>query len=491
MKEHKLMIDQQALIASAHETSEPILVVDDEPTILEIIEEMLRGQRYTVFQARSLSEAEVILRQQEISIVLTDLILRQESGIDVINIAQKIQPSAKVILMTGKPTIQNAVTVLKTGAFDYLVKPFDMDTLRVLLKRTVDQIKLERENIRLNEMMSFYEISEAMTLAVDPEKLLKLILETAIREFKADYAAAHFIEHDGSMKAHDSISLDNNLAELFAAFSRDLANEVGYKGKPLIISDEDAYARTGTKTIKSALCYPLVAKGRVNGTLTVIRAHNLRKFTTGEMTTLSLFANKAAIEFENARLYRNLEDAYFDTVAVLSNAIETRDRNTGGHTERVWRITYDIASILGWKTESLKELRMGAMLHDIGKIGVPDAILNKPGPLDPDEFAIMKQHPEIGAAMIEKIVFLNPALPYILYHHERYDGKGYPYGLAGDDIPIQGRLLAVVDTYDAITSDRPYRKGKSSAVAIEEISLNSGSQFDPLVVSAFLKVITP
>ncbi len=485
------MSDRNILIASYVETSEPILVVDDEATILEIIEEMLRGQPYIVFQARNLAEAEAILREQEISIVLTDLILRQESGLDVINIAQKIQPTAKVILMTGKPTIQNAVTVLKTGAFDYLVKPFDMDTLRGLLKRTVDQVKLERENIRLNEIMSFYKISEAMTFEINPEKLLKLILETAIREFKADYAAAHFIEHDGSMKMHDSIILDKSLADTFARFSQDLANEVGYKGKPLIINDEDAYARTGSKTIKSALCHPLLTKGKVSGTLIVIRSHNLRKFTTGEMTTLSLFANKAAIEFENARLYRNLEDAYFDTVAVLSNAIETRDRNTGGHTERVWRITYDIAAILGWKTESLKELRMGAMLHDIGKIGVPDAILNKPGPLDPDEFAIMKKHPEIGAAMIEKIVFLNPALPYILYHHERYDGKGYPFGLAGDDIPIQGRLLAVVDTYDAITSDRPYRKGKSSANAIEEILRNSGSQFDPLVVDAFIKVIKP
>lgn len=481
------MTEQFAQTIAAN--NEPVLVVDDEPTILEIIEEMLRGQPYTVFQAKNMAEAEAILKANEISIVLTDLILRGESGIEVINLAKAIQPSAKVILMTGKPTIQNAVSVLKTGAFDYLVKPFDMETLRVILKRAVDQIKLERENIRLNEMMSFYKISEAMTLEIDLDKLLKLILETAIREFKADYTAAHFIEHDGSMKCRENICQDEKSITELTRFSQQMANEVGYKGRSLIINDDETFANSGIKMIRSALCHPLVVKGKVIGALSVIRTRNLHKFTTGELTTLSLFANKAAIEFENARLYRDLEDAYFDTVAVLSNAIETRDRNTGGHTERVWRITYDIAAILGWKTESLKELKMGAMLHDIGKIGVPDSILNKPGPLAPDEFAIMKKHPEIGAAMIEKIVFLNPALPYILYHHERYDGTGYPYGLAGEDIPIQGRLLAVVDTFDAITSDRPYRKGRSRESAIEEISLNSGTQFDPLVVDAFLKSI--
>jgi putative nucleotidyltransferase with HDIG domain len=436
-----------------------------------------------------LGEADQVLKDKEISIVLTDLIIGEESGIDVILRAQKYQPSIKAILMTGKPTIQNAIAVLKNGAFDYLVKPFDMETLKATLKRAADQIKLERENIRLNEIMSFYKISEAMGSEIEPDKLLKLILDTAVREFNADFASLHLIRRDGRISKQKSVCKDVNIFEILSQFSQDLAEEVTYKGKPLIISDQDAYVRTGMRVIKTSICQPLLAKGKTIGTLSLIRTKSLHQYTTGQLTTLSLFAAKAAIELENSKLYKDLEDAYFDTVAVLSNAIEARDHYTGGHTERVWKITMGIAKSLGWAEENIKELKMGAMLHDIGKIGVPDAILNKPGPLTPQEFTIMRTHPEVGANMIEKIAFLNPALPYILYHHERYDGKGYPIGLRGEDIPIQGRLLAVVDTFDAITSDRPYRKGKNTEIAIKEITNNAGSQFDPQDVKAFLGTI--
>jgi HD-GYP domain-containing protein (c-di-GMP phosphodiesterase class II) len=132
---------------------------------------------------------------------------------------------------------------------------------------------------------------------------------------------------------------------------------------------------------------------------------------------------------------------------------------------------------------------MGGMLHDLGKIGVPDAILNKPGPLTKEEFAIMKTHPLLGAKIVENIPFLKPSLPYILYHHERYDGNGYPHGLAGEDIPIEGRLLAVVDTIDAITSDRPYRKGRGIDIAVQQLREHSGTQFDPHIVEICLMVL--
>jgi HD-GYP domain-containing protein (c-di-GMP phosphodiesterase class II) len=131
---------------------------------------------------------------------------------------------------------------------------------------------------------------------------------------------------------------------------------------------------------------------------------------------------------------------------------------------------------------------MGGILHDVGKIAVPDQILNKPGPLTKDEFAVMKKHPETGKRMLEGIEFLRPALPYVLYHHEQYDGSGYPYGLKGEEIPFEGRLLAVADTFDAIISDRPYRKGASFEKALDELVKFSGRQFDPAVVNAFVSV---
>ena len=131
---------------------------------------------------------------------------------------------------------------------------------------------------------------------------------------------------------------------------------------------------------------------------------------------------------------------------------------------------------------------MGGILHDVGKISVPDHVLNKPGPLTTEEFAIMKKHPETGKKMLEGIEFLRPALPYVLYHHEQFDGSGYPYGLKAEEIPFEGRLLAVADTFDAIISDRPYRKGASFEKAIDELEKFSGRQFDPQVVGAFMSV---
>jgi len=141
---------------------------------------------------------------------------------------------------------------------------------------------------------------------------------------------------------------------------------------------------------------------------------------------------------------------------------------------------------MGWNEEKLWEVKMGGILHDIGKIGVPDAIINKAEALTTGEFEIMKQHPICGAKILEGISFLAPAVPYVLYHHERFDGKGYPYGLPNDRIPIQGRLMAVVDTFDAMTSDRPYRKAKSVKMTLKEIRECAGTQFDPHIADLFL-----
>jgi putative nucleotidyltransferase with HDIG domain len=477
-------------IKQFQEVREPILIVDDERNILEIVEEMLSSQSYDIYLAESVGEASRIIKEKEISIVLTDLLLDDGSGIDVLMSAQKYQPNVKVILMTGKPTIQNAISVIKKGAFDYLVKPFNMENLLAAIDRAIYQHRLEQENIRLNEIMSFYAISEAMGSVIETNKLLNLILDTAIREFNADYAALHSVKEDGLVEAQKNVCKDPSIAQNLNKFSYRLAESVYQSGKPRIVYGKEAQAWAGLKAIKSSICQLLIAKGKTIGMLSLIRTKDIHQYTTGHLTTLSLFASKAAMSIENSKLYKDLEEAYFDTVEALANAIEARDRYTAGHTNRVWKITEEIAKTIGWTETKVKELRMGAILHDVGKIGVPDAILNKCGPLTREEHDIMKTHPELGVRMIEKVNFLKPALPYILFHHERWDGNGYPQGLKGEDIPIEGRLLAVVDTFDAITSNRPYRKGRSTEEAIDEIRRNSSTQFDPSIVDAFIKAIS-
>ncbi|MFQ5608192.1 MAG: HD-GYP domain-containing protein, partial [Candidatus Zixiibacteriota bacterium] len=207
-----------------------------------------------------------------------------------------------------------------------------------------------------------------------------------------------------------------------------------------------------------------------------------------EMRVLELLTASASAAVGRTLLNERLTESNLDALRALANAIEARDRYTGGHTDRVTKMAEMIAGVLGWNEKRMMELRQGCTLHDIGKIGVPDAILNKTGALDEFEANIMRKHPEMGVHIITGIDFLKSAVPYILYHHERYDGQGYPMRLETEQIPIEGRILAVVDTFDAIVSDRPYRRGAGHEKAIREIRDNRGSQFDPVIADIFLEI---
>jgi putative nucleotidyltransferase with HDIG domain len=187
-------------------------------------------------------------------------------------------------------------------------------------------------------------------------------------------------------------------------------------------------------------------------------------------------------------LQEEVRRSYRATLEALLAALDTRDTETEGHSERVAAYTMLIAQQLNLSEAELQHIEHGALLHDIGKIGVPDHILYKPGPLTPEEWEIMKQHPVIGYKMCMKIEMLRPAAPIVLHHHERWDGRGYPYGLNGAEIPLGARIFAIADTLDAMTSDRPYRKALSFAQAREEIERCAGSQFDPELVRVFLEL---
>jgi putative two-component system response regulator len=198
----------------------------------------------------------------------------------------------------------------------------------------------------------------------------------------------------------------------------------------------------------------------------------------------------------NARLLRaaevkisHIDQAYLETVEVLANAVEGRDRYTRGHIERVTTYALWVAEELRWPSENIRILKFGARLHDIGKIIVPDQILNKPGELNEKEWDLMRRHPEAGAKMIQKISHLEGAIPYILYHHEKWNGGGYPEGLTGREIPLGARILALSDVYDALTTPRPYRTAQSRELAFKYIISESGKHFDPDLISTFIEVI--
>jgi HD-GYP domain-containing protein (c-di-GMP phosphodiesterase class II) len=203
------------------------------------------------------------------------------------------------------------------------------------------------------------------------------------------------------------------------------------------------------------------------------------------------YAHDLRLAYESERARRaELQAAYLGTVRVLAAAIETRDPYTGGHVERVAAYAVAIGRELGWEIGRLETLELGALLHDVGKIGVEDRVLRKPGKLEPDELAQMRRHPELGARMLQDVPFLGiVVIGCALRHHERPDGLGYPDGLLGEAIPIEARIVAVADTVDAITSDRPYRKARPLTVAVAEIEQHRGTQFDPEVVAAFMRAV--
>ncbi|HLG51956.1 MAG TPA: HD-GYP domain-containing protein [Chloroflexota bacterium] len=202
---------------------------------------------------------------------------------------------------------------------------------------------------------------------------------------------------------------------------------------------------------------------------------------------LMKYATDLRIAFQAERERRQeLQRAYLETIHMLAAAVEARDPYTGGHLERVTRYTIALGRALNWSREDLNIAEMGAILHDIGKIGIRDAILCKEGPLTAEEWAHMREHPVIGARILEGITFLRPVIPYVRHHHERYDGTGYPDGLRGEAIPIGGRLIAVADAFDAMTTSRPYRQALPVEDALAELRRAAGSQLDPVIVEAFL-----
>ena len=252
---------------------------------------------------------------------------------------------------------------------------------------------------------------------------------------------------------------------------------------------------------RSRVNVPLMVHHEVIGALN-LASTRLNAFQAADLPLLEQIAADIAAALEKARLFeetqrrseeiakllRQLQESYDQTLAALCTALDIRDRETEGHSRRVAELACAIAREMGLSEDELTHLFRGGLLHDVGKIGIPDAVLHKREPLTEEEWQLMRQHPLLGARILQDIDFLAQAVDVVLFHQERYDGEGYPYGLRGSEIPLLARIFAVADAYDAMTSHRPYREAMSHEEAVAEIVRHSGTQFDPEVVQAFLRV---
>jgi len=355
--------------------------------------------------------------------------------------------------------------------------------------------KFRRIEGKAERLASLSQLGQILNSTLDHKEIRRRAMEAATQLMKAEVGSLLLINEDkGQLNFEVALGdREEDIKTIPLNFGEGIAGWVAQYGKPLVVNSprEDSRffkgvdERTEFKT-RNIICVPIKVKEKVIGVLEAINRQKGR-FDKEDLFLLTSLADQVAIALDNSRLYQELEEMFFQTAESLADAIEKRDPYTGGHTQRVTLYSQAISKYLQLKPLERKWLKITSALHDIGKIGIEDHILKKPETLSSEEFDIIKRHSIIGVEIIEHIQQLKESIPGVKYHHEYVNGKGYPDGLKGEEIPILAKIVAVADTYDAMTTDRPYRKAMEEMVAIEELKRCSGTQFDREVVEAFMQ----
>ncbi len=348
---------------------------------------------------------------------------------------------------------------------------------------------------RLEQLSTLMELSALINSTLDTGEIRERAIEAAIKLLDAEAGSLILIDQDsGDMFFEVAIGdKGDKVKEIRLKKGEGIAGWVAEKGEAIIIHDvqsDQRFFKTADKRstfiTRDMVCVPVKTKDKVIGVLEAINREN-GIFDEEDKEALTSLANQVAIAIENANLYQELREVFYGTAQALAETIEKRDPYTGGHTKRVMNYSIAIGKAMGLSKKEIENLRLAAILHDVGKIGVRDNILLKEDRLDPEELEKMNMHPQYGADILNHVKKLRDIIPGVRGHHERIDGKGYPDNLRDGDIPSIARIIAVADTFDAMTTDRPYRKAMSSETALEELRKNSGIQFDKDVVEAFIR----
>ena len=475
---------------------EKILIIDDEESIRQLCTAVLTSEDYQVRSASNGIEGLKIVGTESFDLILTDIMMPGMGGLQFIVSIREIDAEIPIVVITGHGTVETAIESLRLGVQGFLMKPFTIKEFKESVHDAFIKSRLMKENIKLRALMPLFETAKMLMSQMDLDRLLSTIVDTAIRGTKADRGSLMLIdEKRGELRIAASSGLPPELiASSREKIGEGIAGWVAEKGAPLLISngsglDPKLLESMRDGGITSALCVPLVIKEKVIGVLNLSKTRSEDQFTHSDQEMLSVLCGQAAIAIENARLYMRLEDSYLSTIIALSAAVEARDSYTVGHMHHISEYSTAVARELGLGSEEITDIRIAGLLHDLGKIGIPDNILLKPGKLDKTEYDIMKSHPTVGVKIIESIESLKSSSAIIGSHQEQYDGEGYPKGLKGKDIPLGARIVAVADAFDAMTTTRPYRMAMSYKEAFEELKRYSGTQFDPEVVRCFTKVL--
>ncbi len=363
------------------------------------------------------------------------------------------------------------------------------NTLQNLLDQESEKRSLARETLeKYKEISLFYGLAEKITNQVEPARVARMVLDEVLGLIKADNASVMLLEPSGGLSILAGAGASGIADKRTTVAGMGISGAILKSGRAEIVNDAPADPRyaEGGMDVKSLMCTPLKVLDKTIGVINVSTT-TPHTYTADELKLLSSVASQAAAVIENARLFDQLQDTFFSTVHVLAETIEMRDHYTGGHTRRVQIYADAMCQEIGLSEEDRGALKLASSLHDIGKIGIDDHILRKPGLLSEAEFAEIRRHSEYGAEILAHVKGLRHVVPIVRHHHERYDGQGYPDGLLGEEIPFLARIITVADAFDAMIIDRPYRDALPLQQALEELELNKKLQFDPLVVEAFFQ----
>jgi len=529
-----------------------ILCVDDEAANLKLLENILVPRGFAVVSAASGADALLKIKSQTIDLVLLDIIMPRMDGFEVcrqIKADQKFR-NIPVIMISALTAKQDRIRGIEAGAEEILSKPFDQTEVlaRIKLLLKVKQLNDDRERAEEALRKSHAELDcKVQERTAELAQANGMLQADIIERKQAEEKIQRQLEHLTALSAIDrvigsSFDLHLNLSEILNHVTIELGIDAadilvlnsnsqmlefsagrGFRTKaaekaqvrlgeshagravlnrqlvkiPNLKDEPDNLLLTKLLMGEDFVCYygvPLIAKGQVKGVLEVFHRAVLEPDAEW-LDFLKALAGQTAIAIDNAMLFDSLQRsnaeltlAYDATMEGWSRALDLRDKETEGHTQRVTEMTVRLARAFGLGEAELVQVRWGALLHDIGKMGIVDGILLKPGSLTDEEWVLMKQHPTIAYELLTPVRYLRLALDIPYRHHEKWDGTGYPLGLHGEQIPLTARIFAVVDVYDALRSDHPYRAGWPEEKVRAHIRSLSGTHFDPQVVEMFLKM---
>ncbi len=476
---------------------ERILIVDDEDMIRDLCSHILTAEGYSVTTISNGEAALEELRRGSTDLLITDIKMPGMDGLELFERVRKLNPDIVTVFITGHGTIDTAIESLMRGVEGFVLKPFTQEELLNAVDRAITRSRLQKENIRLKALIPLFEISKLLISEIDLAHLFKIITEVLVQEFSVERVSLMLVdEGSGSLMIRASHGLPQDLAlRSQRKPGEGVSGLVLRHRKPLIItkgkhSDQEVMDALNMDDMPlSSMSVPLIGRDKSLGVLNVSKFSD-PTFTTSDLQIVSVLASQVVAAMENASLYEGLRESYFRTVQALVAAVEAKDPYTRWHSTNVAKYAVAIGRDLGLSPSQLEEIHIAAILHDVGKIGISERIISKPDLLSREEFDIMKDHPAHGMRILEPIGF-SPSISNAIYqHHERFDGKGYPQGIGGENISLAARILSVADTIDAMISERPYRGTITTEAVLGELDKEAGLQFDPVVGQVARKLIT-